>query len=511
MNIELKCENCNNSFITKFKHRDKKFCNRKCYFEYANKNNLLGKTKDDSIREERLCIQCGNKFTERIKHKRKICSNECRLIWNNKIENKNNRLDKSKQSLIEKYGIDSLFKKKDFQDKIKKDFYVKYNVDHPMHIDKFVDKLKDTIRKKHIPKLIDKLSDNKIEIIDDYISNKDRNTSKPYKFKCLECENIFTSTLLGSGKIPICRKCNPLIKNSSIEQLVKDILNEKKLNFLNNDRKILDGKEIDLLVSDYNIGFEINGNYYHSEIHGEKDKKYHIEKTKLTNSKNIKLIHIFEDEIILKSNIVKSRINNILGLTTTRIPARKCIIKEISKKESINFLNENHIQGNSVDKIRIGLYYQNILVSVMTFGNKRKVLGNKTNTNEDYELVRFCNVLNTSVIGGFSKLLNFFIKKYTPKSIVTYADIRWSGINPENTVYMKNRFKYVENTPPNYWYVKTDDFLNRMHRFNFRKDILVKEGFDKKLTEWEIMKIKGFDRIWDCGSMKFELIIPPKF
>jgi glycosyltransferase involved in cell wall biosynthesis len=30
-------------------------------------------------------------------------------------------------------------------------------------------------------------------------------------------------------------------------------------------------------------------------------------------------------------------------------------------------------------------------------------------------------------------------------------------------------------------------------------------GFDKNKTEWEIMQEKSFDRIWDCGSMKFEM------
>ena len=63
------------------------------------------------------------------------------------------------------------------------------------------------------------------------------------------------------------------------------------------------------------------------------------------------------------------------------------------------------------------------------------------------------------------------------------------------------------NTPPNYWYVKIYEWLNRFHRFNFRKDVLVKEGYSADMTEWDIMKIKGYDRIWDCGSMKFELNI----
>ena len=46
MKIELKCKSCDNLFITDFKHRDKQFCNRKCYFEFARENKLLGKIKE---------------------------------------------------------------------------------------------------------------------------------------------------------------------------------------------------------------------------------------------------------------------------------------------------------------------------------------------------------------------------------------------------------------------------------------------------------------------------------
>ena len=79
-------------------------------------------------------------------------------------------------------------------------------------------------------------------------------------------------------------------------------------------------------------------------------------------------------------------------------------------------------------------------------------------------------------------------------------------LNELDTVYIKNGFKYIKNTPPNYWYLKVGQYNHRYHRYNFRKDILIKEGFDKNLSEFEIMKQKGFDRIWDCGNMKFEWI-----
>ena len=161
----------------------------------------------------------------------------------------------------------------------------------------------------------------------------------------------------------------------------------------------------------------------------------------LASSKNLKLLHFFEDEIILKKEIVFSRLSNLLNLNRV-IYGRNCLIKEVLKKESSDFLNKNHLQGNSVDKIRYGLYHNGILVSIMTFGKKRKSLGHNKSGVDDYELVRFCNILNHNIVGGFSKLLNFFIKTHSPRVIETYADIRWSGLNPISTVYSKNGFVF---------------------------------------------------------------------
>ena len=506
MKIELKCINCENNFEAEFKHRDKKFCCRVCYFEYANKNKIMGRKTDSTLRENRKCIICEKEFEVKKTTQKKMCSDECRKKWNSIDENKHKRLEAGKKVVLSNHGIDSIFKKEAFKSDYKNIMITKYGVDNPMKYKSFVKNLQETLKEKQITLLIPKLNDNNLVLLDEYSVNKNGNTSLPYNFKCLKCNNIFTSTVMGSGKIPICRKCYPLVKNSKLEESIRDFLNDNNISHLDNNRKTLNGKEIDLLIETHNLGLEIDGNYYHSEIRGEKDKNYHINKSKLSYDKGIKLIHIFEDELLYKKDIVLSRLSNLLSLNTNKIFARKCKINEVSKKEAIEFLNKNHIQGNSIDKIRLGLFYNDELVSLMTFGGLRKVLGSYA-IEGDYELVRFANKINTSVIGGFSKLIKYFINNNKPNKIITYADIRWSGLNPNDTVYNKNGFKYLGNTPPNYWYLKIGEYNNRFHRYNFRKDILVKEGFDVNLTEFEIMKIKGYDRIWDCGNMKFEFII----
>jgi hypothetical protein len=90
--------------------------------------------------------------------------------------------------------------------------------------------------------------------------------------------------------------------------------------------------------------------------------------------------------------------------------------------------------------------------------------------------------------------------KYKPEELISYADVRWSGLNENSTIYNKLGFKLKNISKPNYWYVKG---VNKYHRYNFRKDKLIKDGFDPNKTEREIMIERGYNKIWDCGNLVF--------
>lgn len=500
MIIEKICEGCKQPFKIPYKQRNKLYCDRSCYFTYSNK---MGKKKDNSCREERICLECGKSFTLRKKEKKKICSEACRAKWASKPENIAFVASKTKEAIQKKYGVDSLFELESFQKKCKDGMVKKYGVTTPMHDVNISQKQKCTNRNKYINTiLIPKLKEHNLEIIDDYYTNKIGTKSIQYKFKCLRCGNEFKSTVLGSGLMPICRICRPISKYSAIARIIYKFLEENNIMFVQNARKIIPPQEIDFYLSDYNLAIEVDGNYWHSEIHGTKNRNYHLEKTKKTYEKNIKLIHIFGDELLLKQDIVFSRLKHTLGLTINKINGRECEIKEISATEKEEFMTRNHIQADTFSKINIGLFYDNQIVSAISFGKPRLALRQKQKFNE-YELIRFANKINHQIVGGFSKLLKYFIKTYQPEKIISYADIRWSGLE-KNNVYSKNGFKFAGITPPTYWYTKPKEHLKRYHRFNFRKDKLIREGFDANKTEWEIMQNRGFDRIWDCGNTKWE-------
>jgi len=158
--------------------------------------------------------------------------------------------------------------------------------------------------------------------------------------------------------------------------------------------------------------------YWHSTKFKEKD--HHIKKFLECRDKGIKLIQISEDEYKDKKEIVYSRVNNLLGIST-KIHGRKCTVDIVDNSATKEFLNNNHIRGYCSSAHNYGLYYDSKLVSVMTFGKPRYA------KEFDYELLRFCNIKDISVVGGASKLLSAFIRDANPQSIISYADRNWSG------------------------------------------------------------------------------------
>ena len=282
------------------------------------------------------------------------------------------------------------------------------------------------------------------------------------------------------------------------EKEITDFVESLGFTTKKSDRKVLDGaKEIDITVPDKSIAIEFDGLYWHDEIR-KPDKNYHLSKTEECGRKGLRLIHIFEDEWLDKKDIVKSRLKDILGTAKNKIYARKCEIRTVDSEECGKFLDENHIQGNIKAPIRYGLYHDGELVSVMTFCRPRRNLGS-TGKDGEYELLRFCSRLDTVVTGGASKLFAHFVKEHAPNDVVSYADRRWNTGN----VYKKMGFEFSHFSQPNYFYIIGQ---HRFNRFNFRKDILVKQGFDKDKSEHEIMLERGIYRIYDCGCAVYKWI-----
>lgn len=328
-----------------------------------------------------------------------------------------------------------------------------------------------------------------------------------YKFKCNTCNNDFEIrwqlyNLRKKSNSKICLHCNPLQKKFSNAE--KEILEFIKQNYsgsvLENVKDILSGrKEFDIYLPDIKVAIEYNGLIWHSEKFNDNVNSQQ-EKTLEAESLGIHLIHIYEDDWNFKKDIIKSRILNILGKSFEKVYARKCELKEVSFNDSKIFLERNHLQGNVNAKFRYGLYYNNELVSLMTFGNLRKSLG-YSNKENSFEMYRFCNKLNTNVVGAASKIFKYFLNNVNPDCVISYADRSWS-FNNSKTLYDVLGFVFSGVTKSNYFYIK-DDSEKRLNRFNFRKSLLVSQGADSLQTEEEIMLNLGYYRIYDSGSIRY--------
>ena len=265
---------------------------------------------------------------------------------------------------------------------------------------------------------------------------------------------------------------------SNKENILKNYIKELNITFIQSywDKDIQ--REIDIYIPNLKLGFEFNGNFWHSnhEKYGRKNN-YHQEKSLLAQEKGINLIHIFEYEINEKENLIKSLIKLKLGIFKEKIFARKCEIKEIQYSEYAQFCNKNHLQGECGAKIKLGLFYKNELVQVMSFGSPRF-------TNEyEYEIIRECSKLGYIIIGGKEKLWSYFLKKFNPSNCISYCDFsKFTGNS-----YLKLGFKKERLNKPGFvWYD------------NSRNQIFLR-------TPWKHKKMKdeGYLKIYDAGQLVF--------
>ena len=321
-------------------------------------------------------------------------------------------------------------------------------------------------------------------------------TSTEITAACNKCrhEISYTKQMFQPSKIreDLCPRCYPpLINRSRLEDevfaFVGSLVECKQAYRFDNSRRT-----IDIFVPSRNIGIEVNGLYWHSQQVLESNgysKVKDFEKLKDINNVGIRLIQIFEDEWINNREVVKSRLKRIIGIKFDRtIYARHCVIREISSEESSVFCNSNHLQGNGRSNVRLGLYLDKELISVMTFSKS-----NLSRKVAEWELNRFCSV-EANIPGAASKLFSYFVKKYSPNKVITYADRRWSDGN----VYTILGFEFDKYTVPNYWYIMNNS-IKRIHRFSLRKT----ENDPADVTEKNIRIQQGYKIIYDSGSSKW--------
>lgn len=326
-----------------------------------------------------------------------------------------------------------------------------------------------------------------------------------FTIQCNNCKHISYKKLTnGRWKSIYCQGCYGNKNRSKQEQEITDYIHSiADTRVEHNFKYTSSGKEIDIYLPDKNIGIEYNGVLWHSYGYtfpnniDKLNNRYHLNDKRIECSgKGIRIINIFDTEWINKQNIVKSMLRSKLHLPCDKkIFARKCKVKILDAYSKAQFLNENHLQGNDNSSLFLGLEYDNEVVSIMTFG-RRKITGNSS-----FELIRFCNKINTHVPGGASKLFTYFLKNHwSGETIVTYADLRYS----EGNLYKQLNFKFKHDSTPNYFYLKDTNILESRVKYQKHKLKDKLEIFDETKTEMENMLHNNYRIIYDCGNKVYE-------
>lgn len=294
---------------------------------------------------------------------------------------------------------------------------------------------------------------------------------------------------LGQG----CPSCSKSRKSTPETEVHDYVENKLGLPVVANDRKIIQPKELDIVIPSKKIAIEFNGSFWHST---EKvSRNFHKKKTEDCLKEGYTLLHIHEHQWASKRDIVKSMLQTRLVGPLNRVFARKCTIQVADVKTMRTFMETNHIQGFSGGRWHLVLTYDNEIVCGMTLGKAR------FSKDYDYELIRFANKLHTSVIGGAGKLLSFYRKEINnqPHKLGSYANKDYSTGN----LYQQLNFQPVGDPGPGYFWSNGVSTLSRYMTMKHKLQELLKDKFDKNKSEAENMRSIGYFKVFDSGQQLY--------
>lgn len=261
---------------------------------------------------------------------------------------------------------------------------------------------------------------------------------------------------------------------------------ERLFNLPKFDKKALENSSYrpDFKLSS-DVFVNVDGLYWHNE--GNKGRSYHLKLRESFEAEGKTLLQFYEDEIRSQNRIVKSIVENKIGMTKERIFARRCETKEIDATLAKEFLQENHLMGFYKFGKHVGLFKGSELVAVMTY---RFVLGKGI-----AEIARFAGKLDVSIVGGFGKLLSFLERTSLEQGIskiVSFCDLRYGS----GASYRKLGFLLERTTQGWCW-------SDGKERFNRLKCTACKDADGSHVSEADHAKRLKWFKIFDAGQAKY--------
>lgn len=438
---------------------------------------------------------------------------------------KKENIEKRKQGILKKYGVDNIFKVKDFT----KDFFQKkYGVNNPSQLDWVKDKKEKTFQKHYnvsnsfkSEEIKNKIKNTNLQRYGVINPSQNKNILQKSKITRLKNNNqffkgnevdVFLSNwkqdrkptvedlrqylLLKDNNLSLTNtykfltdltKENFDLKKSFLESIVEDFLKSNNINFEKHNRQLIKPLELDFYIPEYNLALEVNDIFTHNSTLGcfnkpPKSIDYHFRKTELCKNKNIRLIHLYEPHLydrhkwlILQDIILHAceKSKKIMARNTDII-----IDKAINYKK---FFEDNNINGYRKADTTFMLVDKVTKEPLMGYTIGDSFLGREK---YDVEITRCACKLGYQIVGGSSKLWKHIIDYYSNKglkeiskplsSIVYYVDRNY---------YDGSSLKFLKNTKLiseqyGFWnyFVDTKELKNRDPIHNKEIKELEKQG-----------------------------------
>jgi hypothetical protein len=264
-----------------------------------------------------------------------------------------------------------------------------------------------------------------------------------------------------------CKACAS-IGRSKLEEEVLLFLVGLGVQVTTNSKEIIPPLELDIVLPDYKLAIEVNGLYWHSNQKG-KNKEYHLNKTISANKVGYTLIHLFEDDWMLKKEVVKRYLSNLLMQRHEMVGVKYSVVSPLEAK---SFHLVTSLQEYDNYPFSIGIRDTTKLLACMSFTEIK---------NREVELIQYSE--NTPLLDGFKNLLKYYLEIATISKITSYSNKCW----PEEVNYLEFGFTKTEEIPPRKYY------------------IIREKGFSlKQLSEAEDL---SSTYIFDCGLDKWEYVV----
>ena len=315
------------------------------------------------------------------------------------------------------------------------------------------------------------------------------------RIRCRKHDHEFMQTpgnhIQGGGGCPVCAAS--LSKN---EAAIADWLESLGVVVERRNRSVLAPKEIDIWLPGHKIGIEYHGLYWHTE---DRVGNAHREKWELAQKAGIRLIQVFEDEWANKEQIIKARLQALIG-RASKVAARKCSVVTLSHAQAAVFLNTYHIQGiGPAASVYLGLESGGELAAVATFGKGRS---GAMVARGGWEVLRYAS--RGTVVGGFGKLFSEFLRREAPSEVVSYCDLRYG----DGRLYAALGFTLDAVTEPDYWWLPSKNTTERVSRYQTQKHKIakhpvLKEFYSPDLSERAICEAAGWKQVLGVGNQRW--------